>query len=405
MNNLVKDKGTYIDIGRDGEIITNSVLTQYEWPPVDPRLGAIQERMLSDEDADMLSAASEPYRFNLRSFTTAYDGRSVSEVLLELFNHRAFQFNCRERFRQCADIVGRIDAACEEGRPIEIVIPIFCVIANPVKRLQPTLVTAGEEVSLRYLGGITKFVRTIYPIGVVFHIVSDRTFYALPFGVTSVEAQNYIQSLRNCVASLDLDHCINIHDMSAILAPHLDRFQERFNYWWGELLQDPFADGISKASYDQWLASAMASINTRRMSLGYGELRKIFGGLPQVSEGNHKADGIYEMAQKSLAEYRSLKTAIADIRWNDLCFPGAIRATIHTKGNPVLGLRIYPEYKCCSTLLPYHGIAVLTYSVKAGRYRMSIQPELLVLGRHDVVRVVNSEEITWFYQDVRYGPA
>ena len=405
MNNLVKDKDTYIDVGRDGEIITNSVLTKYDWPLVDPRLGAIKERILSAEDANMLSAACEPYRFNLRSFITASNGSSVSVVLLELFNHRAFQFNCRERFRQCAAIVGQIDAACEECRPIEIVIPIFCVIGNPVKRLQPTLVTAGEEVSLRYLGEIAKIVQTIYPIGVIFHVVSDSTFYALPFGVTSVEAQNYIRSLRNCVASLGLDHCINVHDMSDIMAPHLDRFQERFNYWWRKLLRDPFADGISKVSYGQWLASAMASINTRRMGLDYEEMRAIFGGASQISQGNDKAGKIYKMAQKGLAEYRSLKAAIADIQWNALCFPGAIRATIHTKGSPVLGLRIYPEYKYCSTLLPYHGIAVLTYSEKAGRYRMSIQPELLVLGRHNVVRVVNNEGVTWFYQDVRYGYA
>lgn len=77
-------------------------------------------------------------------------------------------------------------------------------------------------------------------------------------------------------------------------------------------------------------------------------------------------------------------------------FPHGIRATIHMKNIPVLGLRVYPEYKLRSTLLPYHGIAVIEYVSRMRRHRVTIEPELLITG--DVTRIIDPFGVTVFYE-------
>ncbi len=46
MNELVPAQApcSYVDVGRNGEIITDSVLTRYDWPQQDPRSVAMAER-------------------------------------------------------------------------------------------------------------------------------------------------------------------------------------------------------------------------------------------------------------------------------------------------------------------------------------------------------------------------
>ena len=78
--------------------------------------------------------------------------------------------------------------------------------------------------------------------------------------------------------------------------------------------------------------------------------------------------------------------------------PQGIRATIHTKNIPVLGLRAYPEYKLRSTLLPYHGIAVIEYVSRMQWHRMTIEPELLITGTGDVTRIMDPYDVTIFYE-------
>ncbi|AEW04074.1 hypothetical protein Sulac_0533 [Sulfobacillus acidophilus DSM 10332] len=46
------------------------------------------------------------------------------------------------------------------------------------------------------MGHMAQWMRKIYAPGLKFHIVSDSTFYGLPFGVTAVESQEYIRSLQ-----------------------------------------------------------------------------------------------------------------------------------------------------------------------------------------------------------------
>lgn len=396
---LLKSTDTceYLDAGRNGEIITNSQLSLYDWPDNDPRLKHQEVRLLRSEDMDLIAEAARTHRFNFASFLRLYQNDPLPSQILEILNHRAFQFNSRTRFRQCSLMRNRIAAACEAQCPIEVILPAFCVISNPVKRLQQTVVTVAEEITLRHLGNISHIIEQIYAPGMTFHVISDSTFYALSFGVTAVESYNYIFLLRKHVKNLNLDKNIQIHDMSVLISEYMIPFQEHFDSWWRQFTSNPLVDGLSRAEYEQWLINMMASINTRQMNLTYKRMRDVFGPHVLSHSNDHVLSTIQEQARSALAIYRALKAAIAEMKWEDLFFPNAIRATIHTKSIPILGLRLYPEYKFSSTLLPYHGVAVLEYASKTRGHRMSIKPEMLVLGHQNITRVVNQDGVTLFY--------
>jgi len=72
-----------------------------------------------------------------------------------------------------------------------------------------------------------------------------------------------------------------------------------------------------------------------------------------------------------------------------------IRATIHTKDIPVLGLRIYPEYKKNSRLLPYHGIGY--FYLKNNKYKMKIMTEMEAVLIPGVIKIEDENGITQGY--------
>lgn len=195
--------------------------------------------------------------------------------------------------------------------------------------------------------------------------------------------------------SLGLTNCIRIHDISALLSNFNTAFHERFEYWCKQFSNDPLIDGLSQSEYECWLASMKASVNTRKLNLSYEQMQSVFGSEITLDEDRYRLN---ERSRWALIEYRALKTAAADLQWEDRFFPGAVRATIHTKQIPVLGLRIYPEYKFSSTLLPYHGIGVLSKSERNGQYKLTIEPELFVCGSPIFTRVSDDAGTTWFYQ-------
>lgn len=105
-----------------------------------------------------------------------------------------------------------------------------------------------------------------------------------------------------------------------------------------------------------------------------------------------------DSATLALAEYRALKAAAADTNWEKRHFPNAIRATIHAKKIPVLGLRLYPEYKLGSRLLPYHGIATLVPGDNDGAEMMEIRHKINVIGNPSFTRVIDEKGLTQFYE-------
>ncbi|NDW02983.1 hypothetical protein GTK09_00950 [Jiella sp. 40Bstr34] len=89
------------------------------------------------------------------------------------------------------------------------------------------------------------------------------------------------------------------------------------------------------------------------------------------------------------------------MRWEEEFFPSALRATIHTKGIPVLGLRLYPEYKLRSNLLPYHGIGVIRFGPKYKLHYMTVEPEMFVCGRDEFTRITDRDGYTMHYLEDR----
>ena len=136
-----------------------------------------------------------------------------------------------------------------------------------------------------------------------------------------------------------------------------------------------------------------ATLNSRRMEFSYEQLVKLFGAAP-----NKTKEHLDYNTTVALAEYRALKAAAADTNWEKNHFPNAIRATIHAKKIPVLGLRLYPEYKLSSRLLPYHGIAVITQNDDNDAEQMEIHHEITVIGNPAYTKVVDKNGLTQFYE-------
>ena len=80
--------------------------------------------------------------------------------------------------------------------------------------------------------------------------------------------------------------------------------------------------------------------------------------------------------------------------------PNYVRATIHRAiETPVLGLRIYPDYKKSSQQLPYHGVPLLHRD--RGRVKMLVAPETRFYGDPTLERVTHNNGETYFYQSVK----
>ena len=75
-----------------------------------------------------------------------------------------------------------------------------------------------------------------------------------------------------------------------------------------------------------------------------------------------------------------------------------VKTEIHQKQQDILGLRIYPEYKKTSKLLPYHGVAVLKKVDE--KYCMLIQPEINIASQIGCKRYINNYAFSDFYLDL-----
>lgn len=382
-----------LPVGLSGEIISRSQIGhEFVWPKNDPRSQWQPQRTYGPSDDTRIRRLSISQHFDMDAFLERTKALDLPLRIIELLNHNAFQFNSRKKFRECDQWRQMVTDACKKGAPIEILILAFCVISNPTKRVQPTEVTAADDVSLLHMDNIARHIANIYPPGAIFHVISDSTFYALPLGVTSVEAQNYLIQLRQRTKELQIADTIKIHDISDYLSNYNQFFHNRFEIWRAMFLTDPLSHNLLADEYQRWHASMRATLNSRRMGFSYEQLAALFCADSGISLAN-----LDDSATLALAEYRALKAA-ADTNWEKHHFPNAIRATIHAKKIPVLGLRLYPEYKLSSRLLPYHGIAVMVPDDNGDAERMEIRHEITVIGNPFFTRVVDEKGLTQFYE-------
>lgn len=388
-----------LPVGLSGEIISRSQIGQeFVWPAQDPRQQIQPTRTYGPGDEVLMRELAVSPHFDREEFLERTAAMETPERILELLNHNAFQFNSRKKFRANETWRERVATACAQGRPVDVLILAFCVISNPTKRVHPTEVTLAEDVSLLHMAHIAGHVAAFYPPGVIFHVISDSTFYALPLGVTSVEAQKYLVDLKQRTEELGISDCVKVHDITDYLAATNRDFHDQFTAWRSVFMSTPLADGLTEDEYQRWHASMRATLNSRRMGFSYPELVSLFS-----ADGGAEHRHLDDSATVALAEYRALKAAAADTRWDDTFFPLAIRATIHAKKIPVLGLRLYPEYKLGSRLLPYHGVAVIGRDEDGLRKRMEIRHEITVIGNPCFTKVVGADGTTQFYEPVDLG--
>ncbi|WP_353171230.1 L-tyrosine/L-tryptophan isonitrile synthase family protein [Acinetobacter rudis] len=384
-------------IALSGEIISRSQIEhEFIWPKDDPRIQWQPHRTYQQEDDIHIRNLSISSHFNIDKFLEQTKELDLPSQIIELINHRAFQFNSRKRFRECEQWKKNVIDACNKGEPIEILILAFCVINNPTKRIQSTELTTADDVSLLHMDSIARYITNIYPPGAIFQVISDSTFYALPLGVTSVEAQNYLLQLQHRVKHLQIENTIKIHDISNYLSNYNQFFHKQFEYWRYKFISNPLAQNLLPEEYQRWHNSMASTLNSRRMGFSYEQLVQLFS-----TNSNNFKKQLEDHTTVALAEYRALKAAAAETNWEQDHFPNAIRATIHAKKIPVLGLRLYPEYKLNSRLLPYHGIAVITQG-NNNIEQMEILHEIKVIGNPHYRKVIDSNGITQFYELLKY---
>lgn len=170
-------------IALSGEIISRSQIEhEFIWPKDDPRIQWQPHRTYQQEDDIHIRNLSISSHFNIDKFLEQTKELDLPSQIIELINHRAFQFNSRKRFRECEQWKKNVIDACNKGEPIEILILAFCVINNPTKRIQSTELTTADDVSLLHMDSIARYITNIYPPGAIFQVISDSTFYALPLG-------------------------------------------------------------------------------------------------------------------------------------------------------------------------------------------------------------------------------
>ena len=359
---IIMQDNQYIAVSKIGEVISDSSLAYgYALPKDDPRLIEIITAQADQHFLQLMKESAIYTRFKMDNFIQKQKDNTLAEKIINFINDRAFQFNSRERFYNCEIWHEAIKKDIAKNKPIDIVIPIFCNIGNPLKRFQTTQVSAAEKVTLFSLYGISELASKIYPPGIKFHIVVDSNFYSTPFGVNTVEINNYLKQIKDFVFINNLSDRLDVADITELLSPVSEAFSKNYTKW-----LDYF------------------SSNAPEDNITYEEYLQIY-----TEQNNKIKEFVDDLSKKSLDIYCSLKYAAADLCWENLQFEGSVRSTIHTKILPVLGLRIYPEYKLRSRLLPYHGIAIFYRDLKSKSYKMEVIPEAIACTKSNIKRIVD----------------
>lgn len=371
-------------------ISESALIGRFDWPIDDPRLRAQPSRLASERDDMRLARAANP-DFDLEGFRKKTQGFSSEMRIIELLNATC-QFNSRSRFRDSEDVQERIRRMQEAKRPIEIVLPAFAPVLNTVKRFDAMALSGAEDVSLLYLSWVADIVGRVYEPGALIHVVSDGIFYSSALGITWVEAHTYEQRVMERVRALGIQNVV-VHSMSKFVLPCHAEFLRNFDRHYHAIWKGTPTDGISSKDAARLSGSLLAGINTRKYGLTYEEMRNLFSADVPPERRYDRWAAVFASVSESTTHYRALRAALRELHWEETNFPGALRATIHLKKQPVLGLRMYPEYRYRSMLLPYHGIGVLLHDGA-----LTVEPEMFVCGRAEYTRVVDSDGATRFYE-------
>ena len=383
-----------LSISTNGSLIeTVDFLTSEPWPSDEPDFSLDCVQLCATTRKQLLEQCSrsgyfpDPEWWRKAKCTPG----TVTEVVRNFLNHKVLQFNSKRLFAESGHVLQQISRAIRKENRIDIILPAFCVISSWQKRHHVTSATFAEEVSLLHLARVARTLEKNIGTSLRFLVISDATFYAGIFGDPMDAAERYIRDLDRMVQKHGIEDAVRIVDMSDVVKGHGDEYENALERNLEIFSREPGRE-LSEREAGRFKASVAGTLNISDLGMTYHQLREMHcaGRFP----GHSIRKEIEERVSRAFIHYRAMKQSMAELEWERKTYPQALRGTIHHKTVPVVGVRIYPDYKSACQLLPYHGIAVLYQ--QGSRWRMRIEHEIHL---HDssYSRVAGGEGESDFY--------
>ena len=390
---------SFFQLGNDtltkDEVLQPSSLSGYHWPDTDPTKVDQPTRLKSESDFKKVKVASTNVDIDWTMFEKNTRNMSLPEKIFQLLTNAKFQFNTRTAILQENLWLQRITDAVLRNEPITVAYPLLCKIGNWAKQMNNIGPNAGEESTILFFGRINTLVKSIYKPGIVFYIVCDAQLYNSAFQNPEVEVNSYITQCRQLIQLMQAECYVKFHNYVELLEPYSKEYLNAHMHYQKVLSNKPesiFNSINVKTLFD----SVKASFNTRKFRIAYDDLREIF------SNSQNKSNKLYttieRMAMIAFEEVICIRMACSEMNILERIWPHHIRVTCHKglkNGRAIIGLRPYPEYYGSSKLLSYHGIPVITNSKRG--LKLDIQPEVMLRGRLDLVRVIDTNGQTYYY--------
>jgi len=374
------------------EVLQASSLEDYDWPESDPHAVPQRTRKRVDTDIDLIRACLSVAEINLDAFLkeTRRKDLSQAEIVLALLSHQKFQMNPVTKVREEPAWKERVQLAIDKNIPIDIVYPQFCVIPNSPKRYTNTGASAGEDCTIEFFKLINGHIKQVHKPGVRFHAIADAALYGSAFNTHQTESDAYFASVQERIVELGASDCVFLYDYAELLRTkthpdyQIQYYEIGHRVWKGE-----FEQLLPNTDLDTLRRSVRCSVNTRRFQLTHNDHLQLFGPLKLRAFDHPYYQMIETMTDIAFRELITIRLACAAVDISTKLWPDAIRATCHKgpkNGRWALGLKPFPEYYGTCKLLPYHGMPIITRDSK-GKPRLEIEPEVLLRGREDLVRV------------------
>jgi hypothetical protein len=364
------------------------------WPSFDGATAVT--RPVAPGDRELVERAGEAARvLDHSTLKRARAGHApLPATLATLLASKTLNFN-RSGVREV--LLPRLTRAVAAGQPVRIVMPAFCKVAHGAKFFFNHGPSAAEEVSLRHLAFVSRQLTRLYPPGVGFVMVIDARLYAAWLRNPAPTATAYNQALRQLASSVATESEVRLIEYDEVLQPVARQFEQ----FYGEGRQfvrtgDSRLDNTLRV--EDLYESVRCSLNTQVLGMTLTDLRACFG--PQPDRAHPMFGPLATLARESAEEMLAVRHACRSLEqqvFTRAFGENYLRATVHvSRQHPILGLRLFPDYKRCSLQLPYHGVPLLRE--EGTRVRMLVAPETRFYFDPTLERVVDPAGQTYFYR-------
>ncbi|PWN52269.1 hypothetical protein IE53DRAFT_385314 [Violaceomyces palustris] len=291
----------------------------------------------------------------------------IQEQITALFESRLKHSprNDRWKIQGRGSFVERVGFFVSRDLPLHMVLPAFpCKSANRNKT-SGILPDKGEELAIRTLGGFAESVRRIYPPGCRIHIVSDGHVFSDLIGVDDSNVTLYTDELARLTRGVEQQGWsganIEFHSLQDLLPrledPKLARRISERGCFDSSRLEAKLGGMISETQQQEDERRSM--LLTLFGSLGLGDIQKsirndsdalrLYRGFSKFVledlRGHPSRCGMSNTSQKRLAggiAKLMLQRNQAYSKLVEICFPSAIRLSIHPHDNsgPKYGINL-----------------------------------------------------------------